>query len=618
MYWQEYIVGPLPLTNSTHVKLLTYPFQNTEPGKTKVHPVNQPSDAAQFLGKGITEIADIIRELWNTTVEEGRVGVRISTPFWDEDGRVIAWASFFSVPTTNISSVTLLALGVAVRLDLTGRDWNEWKATSWYSRGEVFATTQEFRDAVFSSNFEKRPPNVEGDWTSTDRHGDPLPLDHLPPPKSVAQAINRFRIDEKESHVSWMDFSFFLSVSRDYGLSLFNIQYKGQHLFYELSLQEALTHYTGSDPFASQTTFFDTGNGMGLALVPLVRGYDCPMYATYLNATFSEGTKLRTQTDAICIFEHDAGYPIRRHSFSPTSPYASVAKNIVFMVRTISTVGNYDFLIDYNFFYDGAVEVSARASGYISATYWEANPEYGFHIHDYLSGSLHDHVLTFKADMDILGTKNSVQKIEFVPESVTYPWSNGKVHNTFKATRDFITNEDEASINWAPNDAIMYSIVNKEAPNRFGEYPGYRIKRSAGTSHLTATNAPNILKAGSYATHDFFVTKQKDTEPRAADVCNYHAPQDPLVDFSTFVDGDLLDQEDLVVWFNLGMHYMPHSGDLPNTMFTAAHSAMRFEPLNYLDGDPSVASYQQVRVRYDDDGNIADREEFGKVIEPCT
>lgn len=35
-----------------------------------------------------------------------------------------------------------------------------------------------------------------------------------------------------------MDFSFYFSVSFDLGLSLFDVQYKGKRLIYELSLQE--------------------------------------------------------------------------------------------------------------------------------------------------------------------------------------------------------------------------------------------------------------------------------------------------------------------------------------------------------------------------------------------
>jgi primary-amine oxidase len=567
----------------------------------------------------------------------GNILVRFATPFWNEDGRSISWAAVSTNPGANLSSGTVLPLGVTVKFDMTGRNWQDWKAVGWYMRGKFYASTDEFRAAINSTNFVKPPPfdTVDGNWTSTDRQGPPLPLDDQPPPVSVSQGPQRFKIDIGEGYVSWMDFTFYHSVSHDLGLSLHDIQYKGARLLYELSLQEALTAYAGNDPFASQATFIDTGTGMGKTLQPLVRGYDCPSHATYMPATWLEGNSTKTVAEAICLFEFDPGYPIRRHSFAPLGPYTSVAKNIQLTMRTIATVGNYDFMIEYSFFYDGAIEVSARASGYISAVFWAQDPEYGFHTHDLLSGSLHDHTLTFKADFDIKGTKNSVQKVEFVPTSTTYPWSQGRVHDTFKASRSFLANESEGSMNWPENDAINYAIVNKDTPNRFGEYPGYRLKRSAGTVHLTQGNDTSVGKAGSFATHDFYITKQKDEENRAADAWNQFVVGDPLVEFERFFDGEGLEQEDVyvprpldprlpvlqavtdkhsVLWFNLGMHHMPHTGDLPNTMFTSAHSAMRFEPLNYLEGDPSVASNQQIRLEYDELGSMSSVEEFGKIV----
>jgi primary-amine oxidase len=341
--------------------------------------------------------------------------MRFGTPFWEEDGRIISWGTVLKIPDTAVSSPTILPLGVFIKLDLTGRNWEDWKATGYYSLGKFYNSTEEFRAAIFSPSYEMPAQSVDGNWTSTDQNGDALPLDDLPPPTSVAQGSPRFKLDTNEDYVSWMDFSFYFAVSEDIGLSLFDIQYKGKRLMYELSLQDAITHYAGSDPFASETTFFDTETGMGASMIPLIRGYDCPTHATYLNTTFSSGNTTLTHADSICIFEYDAGFPIRRHTVYPA--YTSVAKNIVFTIRTVATVANYDFLIEYSFFYDGAIEVSARASGYISAAYWEGAEDYGFHIHDVLSGALHDHVMTFKADLDVLGTKNSVQKVELVPVS---------------------------------------------------------------------------------------------------------------------------------------------------------------------------------------------------------
>ncbi|EUC42223.1 hypothetical protein COCMIDRAFT_29138 [Bipolaris oryzae ATCC 44560] len=615
MFWQEYMVGPLPATYATTITPLTFPFQNTHAGKTKVHPLySSTNEGTQFLMKFGAAHEDISQRLFNTTFLSGLVGLRFGAPFKDEDGRIISWAATYGVPTKELSSVTVAPLGFNIKFDISSRDWNDWSVAGWYSVGKFYASTEEFRAAINSPKYKKPSPNVAGEWSSTDKNGSPMPLDEQPPPTSIAQGAQRFRIDPDENYISWMDFSFYHNVAHDRGLSLFDIKYKGKRILYELSLQEALTAYSGSDPFASQATFYDTTSGMGAELTPLIKGYDCPSYATYLPASWNAGNATKTLEDAICIFEFDPGYPIRRHSFGQYTPHTSVAKNIQFTMRTVATVGNYDFLIDYTFFYDGAIEVSSRFSGYISSTYWENTPDYGFHIHDYLSGSMHDHTLTFKADFDINGRKNSVQKVTFKPITTDYPWSTGRKYNTFNVQRSFIDNESHSKINWAENDNTMYAVVNKDTPNRFGEYTGYRIKRAAGAIHLTQTNSTNTGKAGAFVTHDLYITKQKDTEPRAADSLNQYQKEDPLVDFSTFFDGESLDQEDVILWFNLGMHHIPGTNDLPVTMFSSAHSAMRLEPLNYLeDGDPSVSSNQQVRIDYDDAGKVKFVEEFGKV-----
>ncbi|EFY87548.1 membrane copper amine oxidase, putative [Metarhizium acridum CQMa 102] len=243
------------------------------------------------------------------------------------------------------------------------------------------------------------------------------------------------------------------------------------------------------------------------------------------------------------LFEFDQGYPIQRHS---TANYTSVTKNIAFTLRSISTIGNYDYMFSYNFFLDGSIEVSVRASGYIHGGFSANNEEYGWKIHDNLSGSMHDHVLTYKADIDVLGEKNSLQKVEFVPAAIEYPWSNGAKRNTMKLNKSFIQDENGAKINWAPNGAAMYAIVNKEAKNEFGEYPGYRFTpATSNVIFLTISNSSNVMNAVNFADHHFYVTKQKDTEAQGTHPYNVLNPADPLIDFAKFFNGESLDQEDL-------------------------------------------------------------------------
>ena len=51
-----------------------------------------------------------------------------------------------------------------------------------------------------------------------------------------------------------------------------------------------------------------------------------------------------------------------------------------------------------------------------------------------------------------------------------------------------------------------------------------------------------------------------------------------------------------VIYFNLGSHHVPHSGDIPNTLMHTSASSVMFTPFNFHDRDPSRHSVQGVRL----------------------
>lgn len=403
-----------------------------------------------------------------------------------------------------------------------------------------------------------------------------------------------------------MDLEFYVSFSRDTGMHLHNIKYKGDRIIYEFGLQEALAHYAGNDPIQSGTAYFDTFG--------LVKGYDCPAYATYLNSSFYTGETTHTHIDSICLFETEANYPMQRQS---TSQYVAATKNIIFTIRNVCTVGNYDYMFSYEFYIDGSINVDVRASGYIQSAYFAKNGDYGYQIHDALSGSMHDHVLNFKIDFDILGTNNTMTTTENVAVSEVYPWSNGQARHTMKLRRSTIETEDEGKLGWAANGATQFTIVNLDEKNAYGEHRGHRLLPSSGTIHRTVGNSSNLINAANWAKHDVFVTRQHDTEPRSSHPYQSQDIANPLINFEAFFNSEPLVQEDLVVWFNLGMHHVPHTGDLPNTVFTTAHSGLQIMPLNYLNGSPSRGTVNMVRVQYGG-GNQSQVVEFGQGTPSCT
>ncbi|KAK4208151.1 copper amine oxidase [Rhypophila decipiens] len=615
-YYADILVGPLPIDNKTASwEPLTYPYnKNTGDGKVRNLVADSESFYTEWVYKLGAEIADITLDLWNATVmglENDTLVVWGIDPVWQEDNSIIRWDAFWASSTDLFDSGTLLPLGLYFMTDMTaGRDPSTWKFEGWLYNNIFYETTEAFRAAYWSESapFEKNLPAIDGEWAWTDQAGEPLPLDEYHPPEQVAPAGARFGIDHKENYVEWQDYSFYISFNRDTGVNLYDIRYKGERILYELGLQEALAHYAGIDPMQSGTAYLDTFYGFGPYAFELVQGYDCPAYATYVNTSFYIAETTHTHINSICLFEATADYPIQRHS---TDTFVSITKNNYFVLRSVSTVGNYDYTFTYSFFVDGSISVEVRASGYIQSAYWANNGDYGFHIHDALSGSMHDHVLNFKADFDILGTNNSVELMSMVPATVTYPWSKGKARNTMKLERTFIENETESRFNWGENGATQVLIVNEDEKNKYGEYRGYRVLPYTGTSHLTVKNSSNLLNAAHWAEYDLQFTKQKDTEPRVAHAYNNMDTVDPPVDFAKFFDGECLRKEDLVLWVNLGMHHVPHTGDLPNTVMTTAHSGIQFMPSNYFLSDVSRRTVHQIRIDYED-GVTSHVEEFNK------
>jgi primary-amine oxidase len=65
-YRQEYIVGPLPATNSTPVVPLTFPFNNEQPGKTRSTYIYAVDSTDEWIAALSDEIANITTQIWNS------------------------------------------------------------------------------------------------------------------------------------------------------------------------------------------------------------------------------------------------------------------------------------------------------------------------------------------------------------------------------------------------------------------------------------------------------------------------------------------------------------------------------------------------------------------------
>jgi len=531
---------------------------------------------------------------------------------FNENGTISSWATVHSTGP-RFDSWSLLAQGLYCHFEITGRDSSKWRINQWYYNGVLYNSTATFRAAWERGEIKKLPPNLDGSWTAAEpkKHG--LPAREKPAPVMIQPEGARWKVDQKERHVSWMGFEFYVNTLQATAMSLQDIKFRGERVIYEIGLQEAMAHYAGNDPMTIGMLWMDTMFGMGINMYELVPGFDCPSYATYMSTSFRQGEQTVYRNNSICVFEYTADHPIQRHT---STDHVTVSRNNYLIVRSVSTLGNYDYTFDYIFFLDGTIEVKVRASGYIFAAYHQleamrsdlivqkrdiAQYDYGYQIHDMVASSMHDHTINFRADLDIAGTTNTLYRIDVAPYSHKYPWEDF----TRKSMRiEHHPIETESGLTWPPNAQSIYAIMNNASTNRWNEKRGYRIVPGTGMGnppHLTIHDSPAVARAAGWAAADVFVVRQHDYERNAGSEYNAMEPLDPLIDFGKYVDGESTLQQDLVVFFNLGSHHVPHSGDIPNTLMHTSGSSVMFVPHNWADSDPSRDSAQGVKVSFGED-----------------
>ncbi|TVY81016.1 Membrane primary amine oxidase [Lachnellula suecica] len=602
----NYMVGPLPITESTTIKSLEYIFNS---GRNYVHnPVPSRDDMVRWLLETWPDVSDITQALLDSLIGmiqgglKGPDGLDLQIgSMYLEGGNLTTWVQFYRQDSLSDAS-WILPQGLHMKIDFKTRDPKNWKILQWYYNGINYASASELRESLKSPNFQRAPLNLNGPWTKTEDFGKGHPGREIPPPVMIQPGGPRFEIDPKENFISWMGFDFFVSTSQEWGLSLHNINFDGDSVIFEVGLQEALAHYAGDDPGKGGLAAMDTLGYMGIYQRNLVPGYDCPAYATYLSATYHNGGTSLTRSNSICVFEYTADHVLQRHT---SEEHVSISKNTYLVVRSVSTMGNYDFTIDYIFYLDGTIEVKVRASGFIWAAFYSANSEstqaneYGYRVHEALATSMHDHVLNFKVDLDVAGTSNTFLRVGVEPTTKTYSWEDksSTPRNTMHLVERKV--EKKTGLNWPSNSREMYMVVNEGSKNAWGEKRGYRITPGTGMgapSHLSIVNSTTLGRSAKWAYKDLWVVKQKDTEPRSAEPLNCIEPQDPLVDFGRFVDGEQIVDEDLIVYFNLGSHHIPHSGDIPNTLMHTSASSVMFTPFNFHDHDPSRNRVQGVKI----------------------
>uniref|UniRef100_A0A8D0MM42 Amine oxidase n=1 Tax=Sus scrofa TaxID=9823 RepID=A0A8D0MM42_PIG len=392
------------------------------------------------------------------------------------------------------------------------------------------------------------------------------------------------------NRVMYGGWSFAFRLRSSSGLQILDVHFGGERIAYEVSVQEAVALYGGHTPAGMQTKYIDVGWGLGSVTHELAPDIDCPETATFLDALHhydADGPVLYPR--ALCLFEMPTGVPLRRHfnsNFSGGFNFYAGLKGQVLVLRTTSTVYNYDYIWDFIFYPNGVMEAKMHATGYVHATFY--TPEglrYGTRLHTHLIGNMHTHLVNYRVDLDVAGTTNSFQTLQMELENITNPWSprHRLVQPTLKQTR--YSRERQAAFRFG-QPLPKYLLITSPKENPWGHTRSYRLQLHSMADQVLPPGWQEE-RAVTWARYPLAVTRYRESELSSSSIYNQNDPWDPPVVFEEFLrNNENIEDEDLVAWVTVGFLHIPHSEDIPNTATPGNSVGFLLRPFNFFPEDP--------------------------------
>lgn len=382
--------------------------------------------------------------------------------------------------------------------------------------------------------------------------------------------------------ISWQGWEFRVSPNVREGFAVYDGWFKGRQVFYRISLSEMTVPY--GDPRAPyhRKQAFDLGDcGFGVNGNSLGLGCDCLGVIKYLDVVCSDAQgEPRVLPNTVCLHEQDAGILYKHVNYRTQVPV--VARKREFVVQTIATVANYEYVVNLKFVNDGQIDIEVRATGILSTMPIDEDVTvpWGTVVAPTCMAAYHQHILSFRIDPAVDGHQNTVVYDDVVkmPRLHENPYGVG-----FVTERTVV--ERAGSVEQLPFTNRTYKVINERKINPVSKGPvGYKIEMPARQMILADEELFNVRRA-KFATKQLWVTKYGDDQLYAAGEFTNQLQTDSGV--AEWVKGqDPVRNEDLVVWATLGFTHIPRVEDFP-VMPVETHN-IHLVPCNFFDRNPGL------------------------------